>query len=121
MPMVWSSTISEDFLFLEFGVIAGKDKRNIAIFVQKSKIASTEEHASAIDVDDSANDMVRKIRCKKDYCPRDFLRPRYTATRYELVDWTDLPAIAQNVGGHISEHPAGRNAICDDARWCKFH
>lgn len=60
-PMVCDPAISDNCLNLEFGVTAGKDERNIAIFVQKSKISSAKEHASAIDIDDRANDMVGEI------------------------------------------------------------
>ncbi len=85
------------FLFLEFGIIAGKDETNIAIFVQKAKVALTEEHASAIDIDYRADDMVRKIRREVHYWSRDFLGSRYPAARNELVYWANLSSISKNI------------------------
>ena len=60
-PVVWKIAISDSCLVLKFGVAAGKDKRNIAFFVQKSKISLAKEHTSTIDVNDCANNMVCKI------------------------------------------------------------
>jgi hypothetical protein len=84
-PMVWSTAIQDNCLFLEFGVATGKDKSNISIFVQKSKISLAEQHTSSIDVDDCANYMIREVRCKKYYRSGDVLGPRHTAAWNELV------------------------------------
>ena len=88
---------SRPCLVLKFGVTAGKDERNIAIFVQKSKISSTEENAPAIDIDDCANDMVRQVRCEIHHRSGDFLGSGHTTAWNQFVDRTDLSSIPQDV------------------------
>jgi hypothetical protein len=96
-PIVWSIAVSDNCLGLGFGVTAGKDETNIAIFVQKSKISSPEEHTTTVDVDDRSNNMVCEIRCKIDYGSGDLLGPGHAAARNLFVYGSDLSSIAEDV------------------------